>query len=92
MKSKKLKEVMYTINEIDRQHNGYVTRNEMDDILKMCLKEQLSLRNLMPIINKFCSIQNKILIDYNLFKKWIDKEFKIETTRLSMKNVEGMNK
>jgi Ca2+-binding EF-hand superfamily protein len=29
---------MLTIKQIDKDHNGYVTRNELDDILKMYYK------------------------------------------------------
>ena len=43
-------------------------------------------------MNKFCSIQNKILIDYNHFKKWIEKEFKKETQTLTNKNLGGTDK
>ena len=35
MKVNRLKEVFHTIGQIDKDHNGYVTRNEMDDILKL---------------------------------------------------------
>jgi len=34
----KMKEVMLTIKTIDKDHNGYVTRNELDDILKLTYK------------------------------------------------------
>ena len=62
---------MLTIREIDKDHNGYVTRTELDDILKLYYKNELSDFNLYPIINKFCSISNQILIDYRGFKDWI---------------------
>ena len=56
LNNNKLKEVMTTIDEIDKQHNGYVTRNELDDILKLNMKQDLANKNLFPIINKFSSI------------------------------------
>lgn len=65
---------MTTIHEIDKEHNGYVTRNELEDILKMYMKETLNQYNISPILMKFSSIQNKILIDYNKFHKWILKD------------------
>lgn len=71
-----MRELMIKMAEIDRDHNGYVTRNELDDILKLLMKESLNNYNLAPIINKFSSIQNKILIDYNRFHKWIVQENK----------------
>lgn len=35
VKNNRLKDVFHTIGQIDKDHNGYVTRNEMDDILKL---------------------------------------------------------
>jgi Ca2+-binding EF-hand superfamily protein len=60
----KLREIMLTIKEIDKDHNGYVTRTELDDILKIYYKAEFAARNILPFINKFGSISNKILIDY----------------------------
>jgi Ca2+-binding EF-hand superfamily protein len=61
---------MLTIREIDKDHNGYVTRTELDDIMKLYYKG-LANKDLFPIINKFSSISNKILIDYRAFKDYI---------------------
>ena len=65
-----LDSVMQTIREIDKDHNGYVTRTELDDILKLQYPE-LQDKDLIPVIKKFCSIQNKILIDYKSFRDWV---------------------
>lgn len=65
-----LKHVVNTIRQIDRDHNGYVTRTELDDILKLVFREMADY-NLHPIINKFSSISNKILIDYKQFQMWL---------------------
>jgi len=51
-----MNEVMFTIKQIDRDHNGYVTKNELDDILKMYMKQQLNQFSLEPILSKFSSI------------------------------------
>ena len=67
----KMDQVMLTIKQIDKDHNGYVTRNELDDILKLFYKNQLESKDLTMIIKRFGSIQNKILIDYKSFKSWI---------------------
>ena len=64
----KMDQVMLTIKQIDKDHNGYVTRNELDDILKLFYKNQLESKDLTMIIKRFGSIQNKILIDYKSFK------------------------
>ena len=41
-----MKDVMLRIKEIDKEHNGYVTRAELDDILKIIYKQKLMSRNL----------------------------------------------
>jgi len=62
---------MLSIKQIDKDHNGYVTRNELDDIIKLNYDAELSDRHIEPFINKFSSISNKILIDYKGFKEWV---------------------
>ena len=68
--------VMLTINEIDKDHNGYVTKTEMEDILKLKYPEHFEMRDLIPIIKKFSNIQNKILIDYKGFRDWVRLDIK----------------
>lgn len=46
----KLHKVMLTIRQIDKDHNGYVTRNEIDDILKMYYVSFLN-KDLEKLIN-----------------------------------------
>ena len=48
-----------------------MTKTELDDILKHHYPKSLGERNLLPIINKFSSINNKILIDYKQFQIWL---------------------
>jgi Ca2+-binding EF-hand superfamily protein len=67
----KIKQVMLMIKQIDRDHNGYVTASELDDIVKIVYAESLKTKDLIPIMSKFCSIQNRILIDYKKFRDWI---------------------
>ena len=45
--------VIGTFHEIDKDNNGYVTKTEMDDILKLKYPEHFDSRDLMPIIKKF---------------------------------------
>ena len=73
-KNNKMEDIMRTIKEIDKDHNGYVTRTELDDIMKMYYPPELDEKDIVPIIKKFGSIQNKILIDYKAFKKWINEQ------------------
>jgi len=53
-----------------------VTRTELDDILKLLYYKEFANRDLLPIIKKFSSIQNKILIDYKAFRDWIKQGLK----------------
>ncbi len=66
-KDNKLDQIMMTIKQIDRDHNGYVTRTELEDILKLFYRQELEKKDVVPIIKKFGSIQNRILLDYKAF-------------------------
>ena len=68
-----MKLIMLTISQLDR--TGFVTQTEFDDILKLNLL-QLKDRNLIPILNNFRSVQNKVLIDYIKFRNWVQDELK----------------
>ena len=46
---------MHTISQIDKDHNGYVTASELDDILKLYYPE-LQNKILLPHVKKFSSI------------------------------------
>lgn len=50
-----------------------MTITELDDIIKECYP-QLKFRDLNPILKQFRSVLNKILVDYNNFRKSI-REF-----------------
>ena len=52
---KHMREIMLNIKEIDKDHNGYVTRTELDDIIKINVPD-LANKLLSPIINQWCSI------------------------------------
>ena len=67
-RNNKLVEVIRTIKEIDKQHNGFVTTTELDDILKIQYKEELGDRDLTKIMKKYASIQNRVLVDYKKFR------------------------
>ena len=76
IKNNKLAEIIRTIKEIDRQHNGFVTSTELDDILKMIYKSELADKDLKPMLKKYASIQNRILIDYKQFRDNLVKQLK----------------
>ncbi len=68
--------IMKSIKDIDKEHNGYVTSTELDDILKICYKKELTDKNLKEIFKPFASIQNRILIDYKKFRDYLLKALK----------------
>lgn len=70
----KLKSIMMTIKEIDKDHNGFVTSTELDDIMKLYYRAELSGKELLPFINKFASPQNRILIHYKSFQSYVKKK------------------
>ena len=48
--------IMKSIKDIDKEHNGYVTSTELDDILKIYYKKELGDKNLKEIFRPFASI------------------------------------
>jgi Ca2+-binding EF-hand superfamily protein len=67
---------MKSIKDIDKEHNGYVTITELDDILKINYKKELTDKNLKEIFKPFASIQNRILIDYKKFRDFLLNKIK----------------
>ena len=70
----KMEEVMRVVGQIDKDHNGYVTATELDDILKLNYPDEFRDKLLAPVIKKFSSVQNRILIDYKGFRDWVKIE------------------
>lgn len=64
------------IRGIDKDRNGYVTTNEMDDILKEAYPEKLNNKDLKPFLKLFTSIANPILLDYSKFRDTVQAGIK----------------
>ena len=79
---------MFDISQIDN-HTGVVTKNEMDDILKLHYPDHFKDKDLIPIISMFSSIQNKILIDYSKFRDWILKGLSKIQIKLEKKKIQN---
>lgn len=47
---------MKCIKDIDKDNNGYVTNQELDDILKMIYPDQLGGKDLKKLFRQFASI------------------------------------
>ena len=75
-RNNRLTEILRTIKEIDKQHNGFITTTELDDILKLNYKEELGNKDLRLVMKKYSSIQNRVLLDYKKFKESIITQLK----------------
>ena len=52
----KLDKIMFIVGQIDKDHNGYVTSTELDDILKLNYPDEFGDKMLAPVIKKFSSV------------------------------------
>ena len=72
--------IMRRIKTIDKDHNGYVTLQELDDIIKVCCPELLD-RKLDKLFQRFSDPITKVLIDYRKLRVAVDTDiraFKID--------------
>ena len=76
VKDDKLKEIALAFREVDPDRNGFVTQQELDDIFRENYKEQMVGRHIFTVCKDFRSITNKILVDYNKFKGWLNSKLK----------------
>jgi hypothetical protein len=84
---KKLAQVMKCIKEIDKDNNGYVTSQELDDIFKLIYPEEFGDKDLKRVFRGFSSIQNTILIDYKRLRDYLVEE--IDRTKDENLKVKG---
>jgi Ca2+-binding EF-hand superfamily protein len=66
MDKDKVKKLVEMVKGIDKDHTGFVTRTELDDILKI-ISPELMKRDLTLIYRPFASNSNRILIEYKKF-------------------------
>jgi len=66
-----MKDIQLMIRSIDKDRNGYITSSELDDILKEVYPD-LKNKDLKRLIKPFCSVSNKILVDYGRFKSFVN--------------------
>ena len=71
VKNDRLKEIALAFREIDPDRNGFLTQQELDDIFRENYREQMIGKNMFGLVREFRSATNKILVDYNRFKKWV---------------------
>ena len=85
---------MNELNRLCREINpgkyDVVTIVELDDILRLLFEEQLEGKDLSQLYEPYCSVANKILIDYKAFKESIttkmrniDMNFSLPTSALT---------
>lgn len=77
-RNNRLADIVRTIKEIDKQHNGFITTTELDDILKLFYKNELANKDLKHIMKKYASIQNRVLVDYKAFRDSIISQLKLQ--------------
>jgi Ca2+-binding EF-hand superfamily protein len=69
----KLGKVVRTIiKECDKDHNGYVTNQELDDIIKIHYPE-LAQNTLVSLFSDFQDPIQNILVDYKKFAKGVQR-------------------
>ena len=85
-------ELFWTIQGIDKDHNGYVTQTELDDILKIIVPELKDV-NLKSVYLPFTSSANKVLVDYKKFKGFLiaPREKKLLKTPEPVKSIVQQN-
>jgi len=90
LKDNKMSELNRLCREINPDKNGVVTIVELDDILRILYPIDLDGKDLSSIYEPFCSVQNKILINYKEFRemistkmKQIDVNFSLPTSALT---------
>ena len=71
LKNSKMTEFMRLCREINPDKNNFVTVVELDDILRILYEQELEGKDLTELYEPFCSIQNKILVDYKGFRDTI---------------------
>lgn len=86
--SNRLVQIMKNIKEIDKDNNGYVTNQELDDIFKMHYQAELNNKNLKAVFKPFASLQNRILIDYKKLRDHILIKFKEKESSKRNQSVE----
>jgi len=60
--------IILMIKQIDPDRNGYITNTELDDMIKIVYPE-LENSDLHQIIKPFCSLQNRVLVNYKEFQQ-----------------------
>lgn len=71
VRDNRMKEIQQMIRTIDHDRNGYVTQTELDDIIKEVYPETRT-KDLKRLIKPFCSVSNKILVDYGRFNSFVN--------------------
>jgi len=64
---------MRTIKTIDKENNGFVTSQELDDIIKVVYPE-LSDKYLVGLFKRFADPMNIILIAYRKFRAVLESD------------------
>ena len=69
--------------EINPNMNGFVTVVEIDDILRILYPQELEDKDLSDLYEPYCSIQNKILINYKALRDMLQTKMREIVTSLT---------
>ena len=80
----RMKEIALAIRSIDPDRNGFVTQQELDDIFRENYRQPMEGKHMFDLMKDFRSITNKILVDYNKFKKWVYSKLKFAKKQMKL--------
>jgi len=72
-----LMKLVKTIKGIDKDRNGYITNQELEDILILCVSE-LKDANIVFLFKPFADPINKILVDYKQFLRKLKLDISVQ--------------
>lgn len=78
------------IKNIDKEHNGYVTTTELEDILKILYPNDLEGYSFKKLFKNYCSSANKVLLDYKHFMASLKDSFNSDKKILLQKQSENV--
>ena len=80
------------MREIDGASTGFVTKTELDDILKVLYEDELGNRDLGDLLQPYCSVTNKILVNYRSFKEFLISKLKGQDSASKDRKVDGASR
>ena len=83
-----MKEILEDIRLIDIDHNGFVTNCELNLIFQNHYEKELDGKSLIKILRPFSSVQNRVLIDYRRFFRFINEKLHEDQVAVTHEDIE----